>query len=72
MIPYCCICWDVTKVKLFDQRRLPAEELYLEITDYHEVIEAIRTLAIRGGAGHRGGRSHGRGLGGAEFRYPRW
>jgi methylthioribose-1-phosphate isomerase len=31
-----------------DQRRLPAEELYLEIKDYHEIIEAIRTLAIRG------------------------
>lgn len=48
MIPYCSICWDVNKVKLLDQRRLPAEELYLEITDYHEIIEAIRTLAIRG------------------------
>jgi methylthioribose-1-phosphate isomerase len=48
MIPYCSICWDINKVKLLDQRRLPAEELYLEITDYREVIEAIRTLAIRG------------------------
>ena len=48
MIPYCSICWDVDKVKLLDQRRLPAEELYLEIKDYHDIIEAIRTLAIRG------------------------
>ena len=48
MIPYCSICWDMDKVKLLDQRRLPAEELYLEITDYHDIIEAIRTLAIRG------------------------
>jgi methylthioribose-1-phosphate isomerase len=48
MIPYCSICWDVDKVKLLDQRRLPAQELYLEIKDYHEIIEAIRTLAIRG------------------------
>jgi methylthioribose-1-phosphate isomerase len=48
MIPYCSICWDIDKVKLLDQRRLPREEIYLEITDYHEVIEAIRTLAIRG------------------------
>jgi methylthioribose-1-phosphate isomerase len=38
----------VDKVKLLDQRRLPAEELYLETRDYHDVIEAIRTLAIRG------------------------
>jgi len=48
MIPYCSICWDVDKVKLLDQRRLPAQELYLEIKDYHDIIEAIRTLAIRG------------------------
>src|SRR5665648_583456 len=48
MIPYCSICWDVDKVKLLDQRRLPAEELYIETRDYHDVIEAIRTLAIRG------------------------
>ncbi len=48
MIPYCSICWDDNKVKLLDQRLLPQEEVYLEITDYHDIIEAIRTLAIRG------------------------
>jgi len=48
MIPYCSICWDIDKIKLLDQRRLPGEEIYLEIRDYHEVIEAIKTLAIRG------------------------
>ena len=48
MIPYCSICWDIDKVKLLDQRKLPREEIYLEIRDYREVIEAIRTLAIRG------------------------
>ena len=48
MIPYCSICWDIDKVKLLDQRQLPRDEIYLEITDYHEIIEAIRTLAIRG------------------------
>ncbi len=48
MIPYCSICWEDNKVKLLDQRLLPQEELYLEITDYHDIIEAIRTLAIRG------------------------
>ncbi|MFH1597380.1 MAG: S-methyl-5-thioribose-1-phosphate isomerase [Pseudomonadota bacterium] len=47
-MPYCSICWDGDKVKLLDQRRLPREEIYLEITDYHEIIDAIRTLAIRG------------------------
>jgi methylthioribose-1-phosphate isomerase len=48
MIPYCSICWDVDKVKLLDQRLLPKQEVYLEIRDYHDIIEAIRTLAIRG------------------------
>ncbi|MCX5889485.1 MAG: S-methyl-5-thioribose-1-phosphate isomerase [Deltaproteobacteria bacterium] len=48
MIPYCSICWDIDKIKLLDQRKLPQEEIYLEIRDYHEVIEAIKTLAIRG------------------------
>ncbi len=48
MIPYCSICWDIDKIKLLDQRRLPREEVYLEIRDYRQVIEAIRTLAIRG------------------------
>jgi methylthioribose-1-phosphate isomerase len=48
MIPYCSICWDIDKVKLLDQRRLPREEVYLNIRDYREIIEAIKTLAIRG------------------------
>src|SRR6266508_4548566 len=48
MIPYCSICWDIDKVKLLDQRKLPREEIYLDIRDYREVIEAIKTLAIRG------------------------
>jgi methylthioribose-1-phosphate isomerase len=48
MIPYCSICWEHNRVKLLDQRRLPREEIYLEITDYREIIAAIRTLAIRG------------------------
>lgn len=48
MIPYCSICWDNNKVRLLDQRLLPQEEVYREITDYHDIIEAIRTLAIRG------------------------
>jgi methylthioribose-1-phosphate isomerase len=48
MIPYCSICWDDNKVRLLDQRVLPQKETYIETTDYHDVIEAIRTLAIRG------------------------
>ena len=48
MIPYCSICWDDNKVRLLDQRLLPREELYIETIDYRDIIEAIRTLAIRG------------------------
>ncbi len=48
MIPYCSICWDDNKVRLLDQRLLPQEEIYVEITDYRDIITAIRTLAIRG------------------------
>jgi methylthioribose-1-phosphate isomerase len=48
MIPYCSICWEDNKVRLLDQRLLPREEMYIETTDYRDVIEAIRTLAIRG------------------------
>ena len=48
MIPYCSICWEDNQVRILDQRLLPREELYLETTDYRDVIEAIRTLAIRG------------------------
>ncbi len=48
MVSYFSISWDDGRVKLLDQRRLPQEEIYLEIRDYREIIGAIRTLAIRG------------------------
>ena len=35
-------------VKILDQTKLPLEETYLEITDYKEMIEAIKKLKIRG------------------------
>jgi methylthioribose-1-phosphate isomerase len=35
-------------VKLLDQTLLPAEEVYLEISDYHEIMTAIKELKIRG------------------------
>jgi methylthioribose-1-phosphate isomerase len=40
--------WRDGKLIVLDQTRLPAEEVYLEITDYNEVAEAIKRLAIRG------------------------
>jgi methylthioribose-1-phosphate isomerase len=35
-------------VKILDQRKLPAEVIYDEYDDYRDIIEAIKTLAIRG------------------------
>ena len=35
-------------VRALDQRRLPGEEVWLDLTTADEVAEAIRTLAIRG------------------------
>jgi methylthioribose-1-phosphate isomerase len=39
---------DGPKVVLLDQRRLPDEEVELECTSVAEVVDAIRSLAIRG------------------------
>lgn len=40
--------WDNGTVRMIDQRRLPDELVILELTDYHEVAQAIREMAIRG------------------------
>jgi methylthioribose-1-phosphate isomerase len=40
--------WLENKVRLLDQTRLPLEEVYLEITDYREIVKAIKTLQVRG------------------------
>jgi len=45
---YDTIRWEDDRVVLIDQRRLPEEEIYLTCSDYREVVDAIRTLAIRG------------------------
>jgi methylthioribose-1-phosphate isomerase len=42
------IAWKDNKVVILDQRRLPGEEVYLECTDVTAVVEAIKTMAIRG------------------------
>jgi methylthioribose-1-phosphate isomerase len=40
--------WDDDTVVMIDQRRLPAEEVYLRCADHREVAAAIRDMAIRG------------------------
>ena len=42
------IAWKDNKVLILDQRRLPGEEVYLECADVAAVVEAIKTMAIRG------------------------
>jgi methylthioribose-1-phosphate isomerase len=42
------IAWKDNKVVIIDQRRLPGEEVYLECSDVAAVVEAIKTMAIRG------------------------
>jgi len=48
IVNYQPIEWEEDKVKLLDQTLLPGEELYLEISDYHEIMTAIKELKIRG------------------------
>jgi len=40
--------WAGDHIRLIDQRRLPGELVYLEIREIPELVEAIRTLAVRG------------------------
>lgn len=40
--------WHEGKVRIIDQRLLPAEFRRVEYTDYREVAQAIRTMAVRG------------------------
>lgn len=40
--------WTEEGVRMIDQTRLPAEEIYRTYTGYREVAEAIRSMVIRG------------------------
>jgi methylthioribose-1-phosphate isomerase len=42
------VWWEQDRVMMIDQRRLPAEEHYLECRTHREVADAIRTMVIRG------------------------
>jgi methylthioribose-1-phosphate isomerase len=42
------IAWLGDRVRILDQTRLPREEVYLELDDYHNVASAIVELKIRG------------------------
>lgn len=40
--------WKGRALRFLDQTRLPREEVYIETGDYRDVVEAIKTLRIRG------------------------
>jgi methylthioribose-1-phosphate isomerase len=42
------VAWEDELVVMIDQRRLPAEEVYLRCRDHREVAAAIKDMAIRG------------------------
>ena len=46
MIP--TVAWEDGAVVMIDQRRLPAEEVFLRCREHREVAAAIRDMAIRG------------------------
>lgn len=42
------VCWDAGIVRMIDQRILPDRFEILELRDYREVADGIRTMAVRG------------------------
>src|SRR3954467_14437815 len=42
------ISWEDGAVRMIDQRLLPERFEVLRLTDYREVADAIRTMAVRG------------------------
>ena len=42
------VAWTGSAVRIIDQRRLPGELIERDLTSVEEVVEAIRTLAVRG------------------------
>jgi methylthioribose-1-phosphate isomerase len=42
------LCWRGDHIRILDQTRLPAEEIYIECRDLATMADAIRRLAVRG------------------------
>ena len=45
---FLAIEWLGNKVRILDQTKLPGEEVYLELDDYHDIAAAVVELKIRG------------------------
>jgi methylthioribose-1-phosphate isomerase len=46
--PIAAFHWTGTRLRLLDQRRLPAEEVWLESRTAQDIADAIRSMAVRG------------------------
>src|SRR5579862_2301847 len=46
--PLQTVAWQSGKVRLIDQTALPEKLQYVELVDWREVAEAIRTMIVRG------------------------
>ena len=42
------VLWHNGKVRILDQTKLPEEFVLLEVSDYHGVVQSIKSLAVRG------------------------
>jgi methylthioribose-1-phosphate isomerase len=42
------LAWLGNRLVVIDQTRLPGEEIYMELTDYRQVAQAIKTMQVRG------------------------
>ena len=60
--------WRGDKVRLLDQTRLPAEEVYLDITDYRGIVDAIKTMKVRGAPAIGIAGAYGLALGGLQIK----
>ncbi len=40
--------WIEGRLRLIDQTKLPQKETFLELSDYREVVKAIREMKVRG------------------------
>jgi methylthioribose-1-phosphate isomerase len=40
--------WLGDRLRILDQTQLPGREIYLELTDYRDIIAAIKQLKVRG------------------------
>ena len=47
-MPLVPLRWDSGRLQMLDQRRLPVEEVWLELKTHEDVAEASREMGVRG------------------------